>query len=116
MNPMKVRIYSNPWDNTTNIAFLVQKNGQWHIAKPVELVFEPIEDGTMNIPPTIMLSSEVAHEFLTGLAQALDDRGIKTDSDAKLQGTLEATKFHLEDMRGLLAWFTQQGNEDHNAN
>ena len=36
------------------------------------------------------------------LAEALDERGIKTDKDAKIQGTLEATRFHLEDLRKML--------------
>lgn len=111
-SPMKVRIYSNPWNSVTNIAFLVQRNGQWHIAKPVKLEFEPIKEGD-ETPATMMLAPEVATEFLNSLSQALDDRGIKPANDHKLAGQLEATKFHLEDMRGLLAWFTTQGDDDH---
>jgi hypothetical protein len=111
-SPMKVRIYSNPWDSLTNIAFLVQRNGQWMIAKPMNLEFVPLKEGEVT-PASLTLVPEVATEFLKALSQALDDRGIKTDSDAKLQGTLEATKFHLEDMRGLLAWFCNGGEHDH---
>lgn len=48
------------------------------------------------------LSNLVAQDFLQALAEALDDRGIKTDKDAKIQGTLEATEYHLEDLRSLL--------------
>lgn len=50
----------------------------------------------------IKLSDYVAQEFLQGLAEALDKRGIKTDKDAKIQGLLEATKYHLEDMRKIV--------------
>lgn len=48
------------------------------------------------------VSDIIAQEFLQALAEALDKNGIKTDKDAKIQGTLEATKYHLEDMRSLL--------------
>jgi len=36
------------------------------------------------------------------LAEELDKRDIKTDKDAKIQGILEATRFHLMDLRELL--------------
>ena len=56
------------------------------------------------IPPEFImkLSSFIANDFLEALAEALDQQGIKTDKDAKIAGTLEATKYHLEDMRKLL--------------
>ena len=56
------------------------------------------------IPQDFMmkLSSFIANDFLQALAEALDQQGIKTDKDAKIAGTLEATKYHLEDMRKLL--------------
>ena len=48
------------------------------------------------------ISNFLANDFLKALAEALDQQGIKTDKDAKIAGTLEATKYHLEDMRKLL--------------
>ena len=54
------------------------------------------EEYQLKIPHTI------ANELFESLAEALDSKGIKTDKDAKIQGTLEATKYHLEDMRKLL--------------
>lgn len=50
----------------------------------------------------IRISDYIAHEFFLALAEALDKQGIKTDKDAKIQGTLEATRYHLEDLRKLL--------------
>lgn len=38
---------------------------------------------------------------LKAFADKLSDLGIKTDNDHKIAGTLEATKYHLEDMRKL---------------
>ena len=48
------------------------------------------------------LNNIIAQDFLQGLAEALDKQGIKTDKDAKIQGTLDATRYHLEDLRKLL--------------
>ncbi len=104
---MKVRIYANPWDTLTNIAFLIQRDGEWQIAKPMKLEFEPLKEGT-DTPASLSLGAEVATEFLMALATALDDRGIKPPHDHHIAGELKATKAHLEDMRGLLAWFTQK--------
>jgi hypothetical protein len=36
------------------------------------------------------------------LLKAIEDMGVKSDPDAKLEGTLEATRYHLEDMREML--------------
>lgn len=37
-----------------------------------------------------------------GEYEALDAEGVKTDSDAKIQGVLEATKAHLKDLQALV--------------
>ena len=47
----------------------------------------------------ITLPRFFADEILKALAQALDEQNIKTDADAKIQGLLDATRYHLEDMR-----------------
>ena len=56
------------------------------------------------IPPEFIMtiSNFLANDFLEALAEALDQQGIKTDKDAKIAGTLEVIKYHLEDMRKLL--------------
>lgn len=36
---------------------------------------------------------------LQSIAEAFSNFGIKTSNDHKIEGTLEATKYHLEDMR-----------------
>lgn len=47
------------------------------------------------IKPTLRLPSDA----MMALADALDKLGVKTDSDAKLKGTIEAMRLHLDDMR-----------------
>ena len=65
------------------------------------IIFEPTRaDG--DDPPTLRLDSRSAHSLFKALAEALSGEGIRTDSDAKLHGTLEATRAHLADMRELL--------------
>ena len=52
--------------------------------------------------PFMVLSNMMAKEFMQSLSEALDNKGIKPDSNAKIEGTLEATKSHLADLRQLL--------------
>jgi len=49
-------------------------------------------------PPTLLLPDGI----LEPMAEAIDQVGIKTDKDAKLQGTMEAQRAHLADLRQLL--------------
>jgi len=49
-------------------------------------------------PPTLILPSGT----LEPIANAISELGVKTDSDAKLQGTMEAQRAHLADLRQLL--------------
>ncbi len=57
---------------------------------------------TERLKPTLRLNTGDAGQIMKALADALDNHGVKTDSDAKMSGILEATKVHLEDMRKLV--------------
>ena len=41
-------------------------------------------------------------DFLESFANAIRETGVAPESEAKLSATLEATKYHLEDMRKLV--------------
>lgn len=43
-----------------------------------------------------------AHRLANQVMQSLSERGLKPDSQSKLEGVLEATKYHLEDMRRIV--------------
>ena len=60
------------------------------------------EEVAQIIEPSLKLPGNIGRALLQAFAEALDKDGIKTDKDAKLQGTIEATKYHLEDLRTLL--------------
>lgn len=98
---MHVSIYRERWNAGINIMIWEDRNGTNYVAKPVELVFEEAPKFSA-VSPTLRFSSDCAPAFMKALAEALDGEGIKTDSDAKLSGTLEAQKYHLEDLRLML--------------
>ena len=54
------------------------------------------------LKPFLTLTDLMAKELFKGLADCLDKSGYKPMSFEKAEGTLEATKFHLSDLRQLL--------------
>lgn len=94
---LKVYIEKTPV-GPINIYFVDKRNGRMAVAKKVELVFEEVDEAAMT-DPTIQLSPFWGESLLQAFAEALDEKGVKTDKDAKIEGTLEATRYHLEDMR-----------------
>lgn len=100
---MKVSIYQEPCSASINIVFYTERDGRRFVVKPMELVLEEVEVKESGmIAPTLSIPGIMGRELLNNLAEALDEKGIKTDKDAKIEGTLEATKYHLEDMRHLM--------------
>ena len=83
----------------------VDANGEiTHVAKPVDLVFEPYAPGTRAPDvPTLQLGSPRATEaFLQSFADALQLRKKPSPTDNRLLGQLEATERHLTDLQMLL--------------
>ena len=90
------------WAYCGSIVYFVQeRDGKTYVAKPVELEFVHVQDGE-RCEPTLTLPDRVDKAFFQALAEALDGENIKTDKDAKIEGTLDATKYHLSDLRQLL--------------
>jgi hypothetical protein len=98
---MKAEIYRNPLKRTVDILFYYDQNGKRYIAKPVKLIFEELKEG-VEIEPTLRIDRFMERDFLIALAEALQQEGIDTHREAKIEGLLEATKYHLEDLRKLL--------------
>lgn len=73
----------------------------FEVAQPVELIFKSAKPEEVS-EPTLRLGEYYAHELLQALAEGFDSIGIRTDKDAKIEGTLGATRYHLEDLRSLL--------------
>lgn len=100
---MNVVIKRNEWDGGIGIYLLeVLPDGRRMIGKPMDILFETYYEGESNIKPTISINYDYAEQFLAAFAKELDNKGIKTENDHKIIGTLEATRIHLEDMRRLV--------------
>lgn len=104
---LQCRIARDPIFNGVSMVFYTKRSdGSLWVVKPMQLELVPHDENTQ-LEPSIRLPGSSAESFLKSLADALDKQGIKTASDDHIAGELGATKYHLEDMRGLLAWFTQ---------
>ena len=99
-NGFKIMIDKNPeyhWGVDIRIALF--RDGQLHVAEPIQLTFNRHEFG-QRVKPTLELHDRDAIPFLDALKEALNGhQGIKADV---IEGELKATKEHLRDMRLLV--------------
>ncbi len=73
----------------------------WRLMNGGEIFKDKIADGS--IPATFLtLSRDEGAGLFAAMAEAMAKQGIRTDSDHKLLGILEAQRYHLEDLRKLL--------------
>lgn len=98
---LKIAIWQEPPFGSVCVAIYYELADKIQIAKPVDLIFETYDQGALP-EATIRIGHFAAKSFLTGLAEELDHLGVKTERDAKLEGTLEATRLHLDDSRWLV--------------
>lgn len=54
------------------------------------------------IKPLLSFNHHYGKEWLQAIRKALDDYGVPKDSESRLEGKLEATTQHLQDMRRLV--------------
>ncbi len=100
---IKVYMQWADYQNAIEVAIIDEDrmDGKIFAAKPMNIEFEEVISDAY-IKPTLILKNKVGREFMSAMADMLDKNGIKTEKTSKLEGTLEATKYHLEDMRKLL--------------
>lgn len=62
-----------------------------------------VNEGEM-IPDSFAMKvpSHMVDSLFKSLAEHLSERGVKTKNDSLIEGQLDATKYHLEDLRKLL--------------
>ncbi len=96
---MKVHIYQTPIGQTEIFFIREGFGGKISIAKPIVLEWVEVDSSAHRVEPSLMIS--IDPEFMPSLANAVSGAGVKTESDHKILGVLEATKYHLEDMRKL---------------
>jgi len=99
---MKLKFYFRQLDYANRVeAYLVGEdaNGKRFLAKPIDLVFEPMGEG-LSAQPTLQVDGFMSRELLPALANGLAESGYRPESNDA--GELKATKAHLEDMRTLV--------------
>lgn len=91
------------WDfSGYEIVFWERRGDKIAVVEPMELKFTETAEGAFLTQPSLRIPYHMAPGFFKALAEVMDKEGIKTENDHKIQGLLEATKFHLQDMRKLL--------------
>ncbi len=73
-----------------------------YVAKPQQLEFVEAPSPGARMEPSLQFYGYDGEAIVKQIVEALAQEGIKADSDAKIAGTLEATRYHLEDLRTAL--------------
>lgn len=101
----KMKIYhSENYDRFTISVAFVSLEGSirtiWNFAKGIATVVQP---GDLLPKECIMeIPNNLFDEMIKAFAEIANEKGMKLESDLKREGKLEATKYHLEDLRKLL--------------
>lgn len=99
---MKLKFYFDKvaWADQVQVYLIGEDaSGKRFLAKPMELVFEPLPEGLVS-EPTLKIAGFMSREFLPALANGLAEAGYRHESNDA--GELKATKAWLEDMRTLV--------------
>ena len=97
-----IKVRHNPMTEGLGIYFGMEDSQGFKVAKPVKLEYEKIDEGALDVKPTLIIPSYLGSDFLKTLLSAIENQGIKPESTSKTEGLLEATKYHLEDMRNIV--------------
>ncbi len=95
---IKVYIDNRPYQSGIGIWIFDEREGRRYKIQQVQFEFKECVPYADEVP-SIAIPYRMEAQFLQAFAEALSKQGIKTESDHKIQGILEATKYHLEDMR-----------------
>jgi hypothetical protein len=103
MNRGEIRIVvdRDPFSAAVRVFIGRSEAGRLFLARPVELIMEEVPHGQIS-EPTLNLAGDFGNALLRAVAEMLDKEGIKTEKHSRIEGTLEATSYHLEDLRQIL--------------
>lgn len=103
MHDIQVRVQQAINMDALNIMIWMRSgDGTYHVVEPMELKFRPVKENTEWGEPSLQIPGDIAGDLVDALVQALGDRGIKTQSDSKTEGLLEAQTKHLEDLQRIV--------------
>lgn len=95
---MRIELEEVNFSHSVRVLLYEKRGDEIYLAKPINLVFEKQQQGSIWEPTFTVYH---AASFLKSMSEALHQMGIKPDHQSKTEGLLEATKYHLEDMRKL---------------
>lgn len=103
----KLRVWAehNIFNASLDLYILMDDSGghATHVAKPMDLIMEPITEGGRIAQPTLRLRHYEAKDFLEAIKAGLErSLHVQADSEAGLAGELKATKEHLDDLRKVI--------------
>lgn len=93
---MPIKVIRDAWTRQIKIFVLEYRDHQKYVLHGNEWEF--VAEGASMPMPTVIIQRDDIDELLKELLK-LD---VKPTAHSKLEGTLDATKFHLEDLRTLL--------------
>lgn len=96
---LSVHIETDPRYAGKTLTIIAKRPDGYHRAVPFNLDFTPLADGEMSQPCFVFGDDD---ELLYALARGLAQAGYLPDVVMDKNRELEATKYHLEDMRKLL--------------
>ncbi len=101
---MKIFTFQDPSRWITKVAFVTGENSAiktaFNFTNGRSYTIQPGE----NLPKECLIEipNNVLEEMIKAFAEMANEKGMKLDADLKREGQLEATKYHLEDLRKLL--------------
>lgn len=98
---MNIEVEYNPVTRSYDFWITNDTPNGAYIAKPLRLEMEIINTA-IYLPPTFTVNSKELDILMPKIHDAMNRIGFKPKEEAKIEGILEATKYHLEDMRKLV--------------
>ncbi len=96
-----ISIEQRPFCAELGIYIVDRRGNDLSVAGPVDLEFHPYKEGD-EVKPTLSIPFWMAEEFMQAFVDELSNNGVKTKNELTMEGELNATKYHLEDMRKLV--------------
>lgn len=97
----QVFVHKVDFGEWTSVYFTKVVGGKRYVAKPVQLEYVEVDRGDAP-EPTLALGEYESTPFLKAIVNECMEKGITPDVIEPLKNVLDATKYHLEDMRKLV--------------
>ncbi len=83
--------------------FMYRKwNGQVFVVEPMKLIERQVESGEL-VEPSLFLNEFTAKPLIKALGDAVNDLGMKTESEELLLGQMAAMKEHMKDLQKIIS-------------